>query len=389
MKHSSRKTNDDGENRGNRRDFLRSSALLGGCGLLAGTVAPVFSRMAHAQRMTELDRGEHKYLHNSPENTIYSTCLQCHTSCSLRCKVVDGVLVKIDGSPICAQTRVHNLPYTSDLAKAALAEGKICPKGQSGIETLYDPHRLVKVLKRKTGTPRGGGQWVTVDFNAAINEIVAGGNLFGEGHVEGLKDVYVLRDRSVSKAMTDDVGKIKKKAMTVEEFKSKHSAQLNTLIDPDHPDLGPKNNQFVFLAGRIQHGRAELMKWFTARCLGSLNFFEHTTICEQSHHIAYKEVTNKWEDGKWTGGNAHMKPDFGASRFVIFFGTGFSDANFGPPLLSQLVAEGLANEDLKIACWTRGFPVRQARPTGGSQSSRVPTVRLPWNGALDDRKRQD
>ena len=239
--------------------------------------------------------GEHKYLHNNPENTIYSTCLQCHTSCSLRCKVVDGVLVKIDGSPICAQTRVHNLPYAGDLAKAALAEGRICPKGQSGIETLYDPHRIIKVLKRKPGTPRGGGQWVTVDFNVAIDEIVEGGNLFGEGHVQGMKEVCVLRDRSVAKAMAEDVAKIKKKSMTVEEFKSKHSDQLNTLIDPDHPDLGPKNNQFVFLAGRIQHGRADLMKWFTADSVGSLNFFEHTTICEQSHHIAYKEMTNKWD----------------------------------------------------------------------------------------------
>lgn len=349
MKHSAWKKNSGNGEKIDRRGFLSSAALLGGCGVLAGSVTPVFSRLAHAQRMAELDSGQHKYLHNNPENTIYTTCLQCHTSCSLRCKVVDGVLVKIDGSPICAQTRVDNLPYAGDLAKAALAEGRICPKGQSGIETLYDPHRIIKVLKRKPGTPRGGGQWVTIDFNTAINEIVEGGDLFGEARVEGLKDICVLRDRSAAKAMTEDVAKIKKKAMTVEEFKSKHSTLLNTLIDPDHPDLGPKNNQFVFLAGRIQHGRVELMKWFTAQSFGSLNFFEHTTICEQSHHIAYKEMTNQWKDGKWTGGNAHMKPDFGSSRFVIFFGTGFSDANFGPPLLSQLVADGLANEDLKIA----------------------------------------
>ena len=106
MKRNSRKTSNESGKKVDRRDFLRSSALLGGCGLLAGTVAPVFSRLAHAQRMAELDKGEHKYLHNNPENTIYTTCLQCHTSCSLRCKVVDGVLVKIDGSPICAQTRM-------------------------------------------------------------------------------------------------------------------------------------------------------------------------------------------------------------------------------------------------------------------------------------------
>ena len=349
MKRNSRKINSENGNKVDRRGFLTSAALLGGCGFLAGTVAPVFSRLAHAQRMAELDRGEHKYLHNNPENTIYSTCLQCHTSCSLRCKVVDGVLVKIDGNPMCAQNRLPNLPYAEDLVKAALVEGRICPKGQSGIETLYDPHRIIKVLKRKAGTPRGGGQWVTVDFNVAIDEIVEGGNLFGEGFVQGMKEVCALRDLPASQTMAEDVAKIKKKSMTVEEFKNKHSDQLNTLIDPDHPDLGPKNNQFVFLAGRIQPGRAELMRWFTFDSVGSVNAFEHTTICEQSHHIAYKEMTNNWVDGNWTGGNNHMKPDFGATRFAIFFGTGFSDANFGPPLLSQLVAAGLNTGDLKIA----------------------------------------
>ena len=35
--------------------------------------------------------------------------------------------------------------------------------------------------------------------------------------------------------------------MTVEEFKRKYRATLHTLIDPDHPDLGPKNNQFVYM----------------------------------------------------------------------------------------------------------------------------------------------
>ena len=119
--------------------------------------------------------------------------------------------------------------------------------------------------------------------------------------------------------MAEDVGKIRKKSMTVEEFKSKHSAQLNTLIDPNHPDLGSKNNQFVFLAGRIQPGRAELMRWFTSDGFGSLNFFEHTTICETSHHIAYKETTNNWRNGNWTEGKDHMKPDFGSAPWLRHF----------------------------------------------------------------------
>lgn len=350
MKHNARQTSEENGKKVDRRGFLGSAALLGGSAVLAGSVAPVFSRLAHAQRMAELDRGEHEYHYNDPDHIIYSACLQCHTACPIKCKVVDGVLVKIDGNPFCPQSLVPNVPYRSDVKKGASVEGKICPKGQSGIETLYDPYRIVKVMKRKPGTRRGAGQWVTIDFNKAIEEIVEGGNLFGEGHVQGLKEVYALRDRSVSRAMHNDVKQIAKKAMTVEEFKTKHAANLASLIDPNHPDLGPKNNQFVFLAGRIEHGRKELMDWFTHESFGSVNTYEHTTICEQSHHIAFAQMTKQWNDGKWSGGSHHMKPDLSAARFVIFFGTGFSEANFGPPLLSQLTAEGIVKNGLKIAC---------------------------------------
>ena len=34
--------------------------------------------------------------------------------------------------------------------------------------------------------------------------------------------------------------------MKLDEFKTKHASSLPYLINPDHPDLGPKNNQFVF-----------------------------------------------------------------------------------------------------------------------------------------------
>jgi len=334
-----------------RRDLLRSAAFLGGSAALMGGITAVFSRLAlaHSQHLTKLDRGEHEYLYDDPAHIIYSVCLQCRTDCPIKCKVIDGVLVKIDGNPFSPQSRIPNVPYASSLQQGAVTQGKICPKGQSGIETLYDPYRIRKVLKRKPGTPRGGGQWVTIDFDKAVEEIVEGGDLFGEGPVEGLKAVYALGDRAVAKAMAEDVKKVQKKEMTVEEFRRQHADSLHTLIDPNHPDVGPKNNQFVFLAGRIEHGRKELMKWFTFECFGSKNAFEHTTICEQSHHIAFKEMTNQWKGGKWTGGKTHMKPDISAARFVIFFGTGFSEANFGPPLLSQLVSNAVVGNGLKLA----------------------------------------
>ena len=333
-----------------RRNILQSMAFLGGCGVLTGGIASVGARMAHAKHLDDLDRGNYKYLHNNPENTIYSACLQCHSACSIKCKVVDGVLVKIDGNPYSPQTNIPNVPNNSSLDDGAAAEGKICPKGQAGIETLYDPYRLRKVLKRKPGTKRGENQWLTIDFNKAVQEIVNGGDLFGEGHVEGLKDIYVLKDRSLAKKMSGDAKNVASGKMSVDDFKAKYSKNLDVLIDPDHPDLGPKNNQFTFLAGRIEHGRKEFMKWFTGECFGSINAFEHTTICEQSHHIAFNEMTKQWEGSGWASkGKTHLKPDVKYCEFIIFFGTGFAESNFGPPLLTGLVSEATTDNRLKYA----------------------------------------
>ncbi len=138
----------------------------------------------------------------------------------------------------------------------------------------------------------------------------------------------------------------------VAEFKEKFAAHLDVLLDPDHPDLGPRNNRFVFLAGRIEHGRKELMKAWTNNSFGSINAFEHTTICEQSHHIAFEQVTNLYNPVKklfWAKGKHHMKPDLENARFVVFFGTGCYEANFGPPILAGLQTHGATENAMKWA----------------------------------------
>ncbi|MFQ5896493.1 MAG: molybdopterin-dependent oxidoreductase, partial [Nitrospinota bacterium] len=243
-----------------------------------------------------------------------------------------------------------NIPYDTPLAEAATIDGKLCSKGQAGIQLLYDPYRLRRVLKRDG--PRGSNRWKTIPFGRAIEEIVGGGKLFahvkGEKNrvVPGLKEVFALRDPQVAKKMAADIERLKERKMTVAEFQAKHRAHLGALIDPDQPDLGPKNNQFVFLAGRIQHGRKELGKRFTKGAFGSVNFYEHTTICEQSHHIATFEMTRDPLTGK---GKTHFKPDFLNSEFVIFWGTGAFEANFGLTAMAELVTRPLAERNLKYA----------------------------------------
>jgi tetrathionate reductase subunit A len=320
-----------------RRAFIRTSALLG-TGAVAATQFPWLIDSIGGNGRREI-KPTAEYTLAKAENTIYSVCLNCHTGCTFQGKIQDGVLVKLNGNPYSPMNLLPHIPEDTPLAEAATIDAKLCSKGQASIQTLYDPYRLRRVLKR--AGPRGSGKWRSIDFNQAIEEIVNGGDLFGEGQVDGLKDIFVLSDADLSKEMAADVAAIEDGEMTVAEFKSKHAANIDVLIDPDHPDLGPKNNQFVFMPGRIEHGRKEFDNRFTNAAFGSVNRFDHTCICEQSHHIAYKQMTSAGKD--------HLKPDVMNSEFVILFGTSPFDAGFGPTPMVEKITKGLVERNFKYA----------------------------------------
>ena len=93
---------------------------------------------------------------------------------------------------------VPPIDYKTNLEDAASIDGALCPKGQAGIQTAYDPYRIRKVLKR--AGPRGYNKWISMPFEQAISEIVEGGKLFthvkGEENrvVTGLSELWTLRD---------------------------------------------------------------------------------------------------------------------------------------------------------------------------------------------------
>ncbi len=333
-----------------RREFIKNAAFVGGSTLIASKLEGSQKLMNAIVRQAD---GYTSYPLAKPENVIYSVCLQCHTSCPIKVKILNGVAVKIDGNPYSPQNLLPQLSYETSPSKAAKHDGKLCPKGEAGIQSLYDPYRLRKVLKRDG--PRGSNRWKVISFEQAVKEIVEGGYLFkhvkGEEnrYVTGLKDIYKLRDPKVMKQMKKDAKLVAKGKMSVAAFKKKYSKYLDTLISPDHPDLGPVNNQLVFMAGRIEHGRKEFTKRWLYDAFGSVNFYEHTTICEQSHHIAYKASTKQYSKGKWGHGKEHMKPDALNSEFIIYWGTGAFEANFGPTPMSEKITEGISTGRLKIA----------------------------------------
>jgi anaerobic selenocysteine-containing dehydrogenase len=326
----------------NRRKFLKTVAWAGAGGAVLAGCSKVgemgsFLSMNQSEALQPYDLAE-------PENVIYSVCLNCHIRCPMKTKFQDGVLVKIDGNPYAAKTFLPNIPFKTNPKEAAPVDGHFCPKGQAGVQTYYDPYRIRKTLKRVGA--RGSNQWITIPFDQAIEEIIEGGDLFGEGHVPGLREIFVLRDAKIAKDMAQDVGAIRKGAMTVDEFQRKHAEHLDVLIDPNHPDLGPQNNQFCFMAGRIQKGRADFAQRWTYEGFGSVNWMDHTSICGRSHWSASERTT--WDPVKKKG-KVLLKPDFLNSEFVIFWGTGAFEANFGCTAIANMVTEAMEKGQLKIA----------------------------------------
>lgn len=338
----------------NRRDFLKSSALIGGTTLLAGTAASGCSIFERAE--TNNLSPEEFYEISKPENILYTTCMNCNTGCAIKTKFVDGVLAKVDGNPYSPWTMTPHIDYNHDPTKKEIAklDGAICPKGQAGIQILYDPYRIRKVLKR-TGK-RGEGKFESIPFDQAVNEIVNGGRIFsgvnGEENrnVEGLKDIYKLRDREIARQMGADVRNIKSGSMSIDQFKEKYRDNLDVLIDPDHPDLGPKNNQLVFNWGRMKGGRSQFVQRFINQSFGTNNRHGHTTVCQGSLYYACQAMSEQYENGNWGGGRKfYWQADTEYSEFIIFVGSNAFEGGYGPPIRTPKITNGLVDRSLKFA----------------------------------------
>lgn len=338
-----------------RREALKIGGLTAGGALLGEEATRLMT--ASAQGFSPAG----KYEVQLADNTIYSACLQCNTGCPIKVKLLDGVAYKIDGNPITPWTMYPHLPMKTGVQELASIDGSLCPKGQAGVQSAYDPYRIRKVLKR--AGPRGSGKWSEIPFDQAVAEIAKGGALFAsigdQRQYPGLEEYWAIRDPKVLKDMGDAVTAIwaekdaaKKKAL-VEKFKLDFKDHLGAMIDPDHPDLGPKNNQIAFAWGRLKGGRSDFIKWFFSDGLGTTNLHGHTTVCQGSLYFTGKAMSEQLTyDGKgkysWTGGDKfYWQAELSKAKFVIFVGTNIFEANYGPPLRVNKLTQGSVDGDLK------------------------------------------
>lgn len=276
--------------------------------------------------------------------TVLSVCRQCRSDCGNMARVFNGVLLKLDGNPYCPNATEPQLDYATpveDAIKLRQAHS-LCPRGQAGVQTVYDRYRVYFPLKRVG--PRGAGRFKTISWRELIDEVVEGGPLFkdvpGEEsrHVEGFRDLW------------------------------QSGKGPNTPVDPKHPDLGPITNQMVVYWGRAEPGQADFLTRF-ASAFGSVNHIPHVSICELSHHVATRR--------SFDGGMNMVKPDFLRSEYVILFGISLYHANFPAQTYWRKVATATAEGPLQ-----KLVVVDVAAPNGAKVASEFVKVIPGSDGAL-------
>ena len=143
-----------------RRRFLQGS-VMGGAGILVSGwgLSPWIGNVFHR-------RGTFVYPDRPPNwpgvETNYSVCKQCGSDCGIEAHIFNGVLEKLDGNPYHPASTEPHAPYATRVSTANVwpAPHSLCPRGQAGRQTVYDPYRITVPLKRKG--PRGSGQGICV-----------------------------------------------------------------------------------------------------------------------------------------------------------------------------------------------------------------------------------
>jgi menaquinone reductase, molybdopterin-binding-like subunit len=133
-----------------RRSFLKATGAVGAASAIAGCLPKRKDHTAQALEKSPVPGSDKWYL--GEEKMIASSCGQCSVNCGIQVRVVEGRAVKINGNP-----------------QSLLVGGKLGPKGQTGLYTVYDPDRIQTPMKRLGN--RGAGQWQPITWEQGIQEV--------------------------------------------------------------------------------------------------------------------------------------------------------------------------------------------------------------------------
>jgi anaerobic selenocysteine-containing dehydrogenase len=188
--------------------------------------------------------------HGAPaQRLVPSACWQCVTRCPIVGVVEEGRLVKIDGNSESSRTR-----------------GRLCARGQAGVNQVYDPDRVLHPLVREGA--RGEGKWRRATWDEALGLLLEGGEIAGR-RVKGLR----------------------------------------SLREEGHPE------KFLFHYGRTVGSDWLILMGYFLPAYGTGSVGDHSSICVAAGGVA-RALTG--------GGSAFM--DFSQAGIILNFGNGLLEA---------------------------------------------------------------
>ena len=150
-----------------RRDFLRLSAAAA-VGLGTSGLRP-FATLAQMGQGAPGTASTHALRSLAAQDEWIATCCNmCGGTTGILAHVVNGRVVKIEPN---SANPVGVANISTDYYNLKSTGARMCPKGNAGIMSLYDPDRVKKPLKRVGA--RGAGQWQEISYEQAVNEIAA------------------------------------------------------------------------------------------------------------------------------------------------------------------------------------------------------------------------
>lgn len=242
-----------------RRDFFKLSALLGAAASLEACRKPA------AQILRFVPEEEF-----TPGVATWrpSLCTACAAGCGLHVRVMEGdaevvrhgerglmkigLAKKLEGNP------AH-----------PVNQGRLCPRGQAGLQITYHPERLSNPLRR-TG-PRGSGQYQEVGWDDAIKLLVEQLSVFAGGGGQGAPLAFVASRLSGQRRIL------------VEKF-------LATLGAPAPFFFEPFDDSVLRRANELSFGRHQLPTYDLSRTSYVLSFgadFLGTWNSPVANNLAY------------------------------------------------------------------------------------------------------
>ncbi|MCL1798246.1 MAG: molybdopterin-dependent oxidoreductase [Eggerthellaceae bacterium] len=132
-----------------RRNFLQAMAVMGGTAALSGSVACTPGQKPESGSTVPTQ---------APEETLYQGVCRgnCGGGCHMNVHVREGKVVKT------------SVIIDKDVDPIM---NRICQRGLTHALRVYAPERIKYPMRRKEGTPRGGGEWEQLTWDEAITYI--------------------------------------------------------------------------------------------------------------------------------------------------------------------------------------------------------------------------